>query len=170
VDVKESGNLLYVIGDTKKELGGSEYFRLRGLDGVVVPKTNPDVLKTRMGDLLGSMQEGLIASCHDVSEGGLAVAVCEMLIGGDLGATIDIAGVNTKLRSDYKLFSESNTRWVVEVWQEEVSKFEAVMAGQPVIKIGEVVDAKRVDVCDGNRALVDLSLGELRGAWRGNIL
>ncbi|KAF5430754.1 phosphoribosylformylglycinamidine synthase [Candidatus Methanophagaceae archaeon] len=170
VDVKESGNLLYVIGDTKKELGGSEYFRLSGLDGVVVPKTDPDVLKTRMGDLLGSMQEGLIASCHDVSEGGLAVAVCEMLIGGDLGATIDIAGVNTKLRSDYKLFSESNTRWVVEVWQEEVSKFEAVMAGQPVIKIGEVVDAKRVDVCDGNRALVDLSLGELRGAWRGNIL
>ncbi|KAF5437855.1 phosphoribosylformylglycinamidine synthase, partial [Candidatus Methanophagaceae archaeon] len=96
--------------------------------------------------------------------------VCEMLIGGDLGATIDIAGVNTKLRSDYKLFSESNTRWVVEVWQEEASKFEAVMAEQPVIKIGEVVDAKRVDVCDGDRALVDLSLGALRGAWRGNIL
>ena len=170
VDVKESRNLLYVIGDTKKELGGSEYFRLSGLDGVVVPETKPDVLKKRMGALLGSMQEGLIASCHDVSEGGLAVAVCEMLIGGDLGATIDIAGVNTKLRSDYKLFSESNTRWVVEVWQEEASKFEAVMAGQPVIKIGEIVDAKRVDVYDGNRALVDLSLGELRGAWRGNIL
>ncbi|RJS76683.1 phosphoribosylformylglycinamidine synthase subunit PurL [Methanophagales archaeon] len=170
VDMKETGNLLYVIGDTNKELGGSEYYRLRGVEGLLVPRTKPEVLKKRMGALLGSMQEGHIASCHDVSEGGLAAAVCEMLIGGDIGARIDIAGVNTILRSDYKLFSESNTRWVVEVWAEDSQGFEALMAEQPVIKIGETVAGKRVEVYDGKRELMNLSVDELRTAWRGMVL
>jgi len=170
VDMKETGNLLYVIGDTNKELGGSEYYRLRGVEGLLVPRTKPEVLKKRMGALLGSMQEGHIASCHDVSEGGLAAAVCEMLIGGDIGARIDIAGVNTILRSDYKLFSESNTRWVVEVWAEDSQGFEALMAEQPVIKIGETVAGQRVEVYDGKRELMNLSVDELRTAWRGMVL
>ena len=135
-----------------------------------MPRTKPEVLKKRMGALLGSMQEGHIASCHDVSEGGLAAAVCEMLIGGDIGARIDIAGVNTILRSDYKLFSESNTRWVVEVWAEDSQGFEALMAEQPVIKIGETVAGKRVEVYDGKRELMNLSVDELRTAWRGMVL
>jgi len=170
VDMKETGNLLYVIGDTNKELGGSEYYRLRGVEGLLVPRTKPEVLKKRMGALLGSMQEGHIASCHDVSEGGLAAAVCEMLIGGDIGARIDITGVNTILRSDYKLFSESNTRWVVEVWAEDSQGFEALMAEQPVIKIGETVAGQRVEVYDGKRELMNLSVDELRTAWRGMVL
>ena len=169
VDVKETGNLLYVIGDTKKEFGGSEYYRLKGVDGVVVPETKPDVLKKRMDALLSAMRNGLIASCHDVSEGGLAVAVCEMLIGGDMGATVDIAGISpkTNLRGDYKMFSESNTRWVVEVWREESPKFEAMMKEQHVVKIGETVEGKRVVMSDAKKELVNLSLAEIRKAWSG---
>ena len=169
VDVKETGNLLYVIGDTKKEFGGSEYYRLKGVDGVVVPETKPDVLKKRMDALLSAMRNGLIASCHDVSEGGLAVAVCEMLIGGDIGATVDIAGISpkTNLRGDYKMFSESNTRWVVEVWREESPKFEAMMKEQHVVKIGETVEGKRVVMSDAKKELVNLSLAEIRKAWSG---
>ncbi len=172
VDVKEAdGNLLYVIGETKAELGGSEYYRIRGVEGGVVPRTDPEVLMQSMNALREAMQAGLIASCHDLSEGGLAIAVCEMLIGGDIGASIDIADVNPELRSDYKLFSESNTRWVVEVWREEARRFEELMnkRGVCIIEMGETMDEKRVGIYDGNKELVNLSLEELREAWSGKI-
>ncbi len=171
VDVKEAGNFLYVIGETKEELGGSEYYKLRHVEGGVVPRTEPGVLMQSMNTLREAMQAGLIASCHDLSEGGLGVAVCEMLLGGDIGASIDLAGVNPELRSDYKLFSESNTRWVVEVWRDEAERFEDLMKNKHgrvrITKIGETVGEKRVSICDGNKELVNLSLEEVREAWSG---
>jgi len=167
VDVKEAGNFLYVIGETKKELGGSEYYRIRDVEGGVVPKTDPAVLRRSMDALREAMKAGLIASCHDISEGGLAVAVCEMLLGGDIGASIDVAGVNSELRSDFKLFSESNTRWAVEVWREEEGRFEELMKEREVYaaKIGETVGEKRVGVGDGGKELLNVSLEEVREAW-----
>ena len=172
VDVKEAdGNLLYVIGETKAELGGSEYYRLRHVEGGIVPRTKPEVLMQSMNALREAMQAGLIASCHDLSEGGLAIAVCEMLIGGDIGASIDLAGVNPGMRSDYKLFSESNTRWVVEVWKEEAERFEDLMKERSVYvsKIGETVGEKKVGICDGNKELVEISLEEVREVWSGKL-
>ncbi len=174
VDVKEAdGNLLYVIGETKAELGGSEYYKLRHVEGGIVPRTEPEVLMQSMGALRGAMQAGLIASCHDLSEGGLGVAVCEMLLGGDIGASIDLAGVNPELRSDYKLFSESNTRWVVEVWKEEAERFEDLIKNKHervrITKIGETIGARSVGLYDGNKVLTNLSLEEVREAWSGKL-
>ena len=171
VDLKEAGNLLYLIGDTKKELGGSEYYKLRGVGGGIVPRTDPKVLKRSMVALLDTMKAGLVASCHDISEGGLAVAVCEMSMGGDSGVYIDIGAVNPELRSDYKLFSESNTRWVVEVPRAEVGRFEALMAthGVCIIEIGTVIKDKRVSISDNGTELVDISIDAVRAAW-GNHL
>ncbi|MGB2728376.1 MAG: phosphoribosylformylglycinamidine synthase subunit PurL [Halobacteriota archaeon] len=169
VDVKEAGNLLYVVGETKEELGGSEYYKSRDVEAGIVPRTDPAVLIRSMEALREAMKAGLIASCHDVSEGGLAVAVCEMLIGGDIGASIDIAGVNPEIRSDYKLFSESNSRWVAEVQREEKRRFEELMnnRGVCIIEIGETRDEKRVVISDGGKKLVRFSLEEAREAWSG---
>ncbi len=171
VDLKEAGNLLYLIGDTKKELGGSEYYKLRGVGGGIVPRTDPKVLKRSMVALLDTMKAGLVASCHDLSEGGLAVAVCEMSMGGDSGVYIDIGAVNPELRSDYKLFSESNTRWVVEVQRAVAGRFEALMAthGVCIIEIGTVIKDKRVSISDNGTELVDISIDAVRAAW-GNHL
>ena len=171
VDLKEAGNLLYLIGDTKKELGGSEYYKLRGVEGGIVPRTDPKVLKRSMVALLDTMKAGLVASCHDLSEGGLAVAVCEMSMGGDSGVYIDIGAVNPELRSDYKLFSESNTRWVVEVQRAVAGRFEALMATHDVciIEIGTVIKDKRVSISDNGTELVDISIDAVRAAW-GNHL
>ena len=174
VDVKEAdGNLLYVIGETKAELGGSEYYKLRHVEGGIVPRTEPEVLMQSMNALREAMQAGLIASCHDLSEGGLGVAVCEMLLGGDIGASIDLAGVNPELRSDYKLFSESNTRWVVEVWKEEAERFEDLIKNKHervrITKIGETIGEKKVGICDRNKELVNLSLDDVREAWSGKL-
>ncbi len=171
VDLKEAGNLLYLIGDTKKELGGSEYYKLRGVEGGIVPRTDPKVLKRSMVALLDTMKAGLVASCHDLSEGGLAVAVCEMSMGGDSGVYIDIGAVNPELRGDYKLFSESNTRWVVEVQRAVAGRFEALMAthGVCIIEIGTVIKDKRVSISDNGTELVDISIDAVRAAW-GNHL
>jgi phosphoribosylformylglycinamidine synthase len=172
VDVKEAGNPLYVIGETKEELRGSEYYRLQHVDGGIVPGTDPAVLGRSMESLREAMKKGLIASCHDVSEGGLAVAICEMLLGGDIGASIDVASVNPKLRSDYKLFSESNTRWVVEVCRGEAAgRFEELMntRGVYICDIGVTVEEKRVGIQDKNKELVNLPLEEVREAWLGRI-
>ncbi len=171
VDLKEAGNLLFLIGDTKKELGGSEYYNLRCVEGGLVPRTDPKVLKRSMVALLDTMRAGLVASCHDISEGGLAVAVCEMSMGGDSGVYIDIGAVNPELRSDYKLFSESNTRWVVEVPKAEVGRFEALMAthGVCIIEIGTVTKDKLVSISDNGTELVDISIDAVRAAW-GNHL
>jgi phosphoribosylformylglycinamidine synthase II len=172
VDVKDVGNPLYLIGETKAELGGSEYCTLRRVDGGIVPRSNPEVLRSSIDALREAMKTGSIASCHDVSEGGLAVAVCEMVIGGDIGASLDIARVNPEIRHDFALFSESNSRWVVEVRQGEARRFEELMntRGVFVRNLGETVDGKRLDIHDTkNKELVNLPLEEVRKAWLGTL-
>ncbi|MFQ6061389.1 MAG: phosphoribosylformylglycinamidine synthase subunit PurL, partial [Thermoplasmata archaeon] len=128
-DFKKEGNSIFLIGETKKEMGGSEYYRLRGAFSPVVPTVNVGLLKKSMTAILSLANEGLIQSCHDVSHGGLAVAISEMCLGGDLGASVNLSGIG-RLRFDHKLFSESNTRWVVEVnpmdEEEFISRFEGL--------------------------------------------
>ncbi|MBN1762771.1 MAG: phosphoribosylformylglycinamidine synthase subunit PurL [Methanomicrobia archaeon] len=168
-DVKEVGNPLYLLGETKAELGGSEYSRLRGSNAGIVPRTDPAVLGKSMDVLREAMRAGSIASCHDVSEGGLAVAVCEMLLGGDIGASLDIARVNPKIRDDFALFSESNSRWVVEIRNEEARRLEGLMdtRGVCICNIGNTMDEKQICVRNTNRALLNLPLEEARKAWLG---
>lgn len=174
VDMKDVGNPLFVIGETKEELGGSEYYRLLHVAGGIVPRTDPEVLRRSMEALREAMSKGLIASCHDVSEGGLAVAVCEMVLGGDIGASIDVAGITSNkphMRSDYALFAESNTRWVVEVWSDQKIRFEELMntRGICIARIGETMGERRVIMRDGSKRMVDIALDEVRKAWKGKI-
>ena len=171
VDLKGAGNPLYLIGETRAELGGSEYFRLRGSDAGSVPRTDPAVLQTSMNALREAMNAGLIASCHDVAEGGLAVTICEMAIGGDLGVSVDIANVNPGIRTDFTLFSESNSRWVVEVARPETSSFETFMSLRDVHirALGETVRERQLTIRDHERAVVTLPLDDIRKTWRGTI-
>ncbi len=171
VDLKEAGNLLYLIGETKAELGGSEYFRLRGLDAGSVPRSNPAVLQKSMAAVRAAMTAGLITSCHDVAEGGLAATICEMAIGGNLGVSIDLGGVNPALRADFALFSESNSRWVVEVARPAASQFEELMKSEAVHvrAVGETLREQQLTLRERERAVVTLSLDEVRKAWHGTI-
>jgi len=171
VDLKGAGNPLYLIGETRAELGGSEYFRLRGSDAGSVPRTDPAVLQTSMNALRTVMDAGSILSCHDVAEGGLAVTICEMAIGGDLGVSVDVATVNPGLRTDFALFSESNSRWVVEVARPEASSFETIMSRRdiPVRALGETTRARQITLRDRQRTVVTMPLDELWKAWRGTI-
>lgn len=151
VDLKEEGNFLYEIGRGEKEMGGSEYYELLKVYGNVIPQVDPKKLKTRIQKLLQAIEKGYIASCHDISQGGLAVCASEMALGGNLGVRISVDGVTD-------LFSESNSRWLIEVRKGKEKEVEKLF-GADVSKRGEVSGSR---IIMGN---IDLSLTEVRAAW-----
>ncbi|MDG6229142.1 MAG: phosphoribosylformylglycinamidine synthase subunit PurL [Candidatus Thermoplasmatota archaeon] len=167
-DFKENGNLVYLVGkETKKEMGGSEYYHIMGIDGGIVPKTDINMLQNCINGILTAIEKGQIVSCHDCSEGGLGVCLSEMCIGGDIGLKIDIGDMGKDLRADYKLFSESNTRWVVEVKKENEKDFIHILKENktPFVKLGETAN-DTIFIKDNGETIIDLKVKDARDIWR----
>ncbi len=170
-DFKAEGNPIYLVGkETEKEMGGSEYYNLMDFNEGIVPKTETNLLNNCMESILSVINKEYIASCHDVSEGGIAVCLAEMTIGGDIGAEIDISIINKTLRTDFKLFSESNTRWIMEIKKESVKEFEKILSKQktPFSRIG-VTKGKKLIIEDINKIFVNLDVSVLRVLWKNAI-
>jgi phosphoribosylformylglycinamidine synthase II len=170
MDLKAPGNLLYVVGETRAELGASLYYRLHGGMGSSVPAPVPDAIET-MRALHGAMRQGLVRACHDLSEGGLAVAAAEMAFAGRLGLEIDLNQVPcaADLTSDaVALFSESCARFLVEVAPQDADAFESVLAERPCARVGHVTDddTLRVRGLGENRA-IESSIDNLLQTWKG---
>ncbi len=170
-DFKSEENPIYLIGKvTEKEMGGSEYYNIMGFDGGIVPRTDSRLLKVCMNSILSSIDKEYIASCHDVSEGGIGVCLSEMAIGGDIGAIIDISDINKGLRTDFKLFSESNIRWILEIKKECKKEFEITMEKQntPFINIG-LTNQKKLIFEDKNDIVINQDISVLRNLWKSVI-
>jgi len=170
MDFKKAGDLIYIVGTTYNELGGSEYLRTRGFIGNSVPKVNPQRGKELMDNLSAATEKGLVKACHDCSEGGIGVAIAEMAFAGGLGATIYLKSVPLGEpidRDDFILFSESNSRFLAEVAPENKEEFEEIMKGTSFAPIGQVTDSEVMEVygVDG-RKVVAAPLGELKEAWQ----
>ncbi len=159
-DFKSAGNYIYIVGDTREEMGGSEYYRLMGYKSTTVPKVRFEDMKNRTEELLKAMNEGLVESCHDISHGGMAVAIAEMCMGGNIGAEIDLANMEF-MRADFKLFSESPTRWICEVKSENAERFEELVRAR---RIGQI-SGETFRVRDGKRWLFNIHINILRNAW-----
>ncbi|MDD5154803.1 MAG: AIR synthase-related protein, partial [Desulfovibrionales bacterium] len=125
MDAKEPGDLVYVIGLTKPEVGASEYFALHGYIGNNVPVVDAAAARASYERLTGAICKGLVASCHDCSDGGLGVALAETAFSGGLGMKIDLAAVPGEdiKRDDFLLFSESQSRFVVTVHPDREEAF-----------------------------------------------
>jgi len=168
VDLKAPGNLVYMVGDTYNELGGSEYYRLKGYLGKSVPKLHATKARRTYYNLTKAMGEGIVRSCHDLSEGGLAVAAAEMAFAGGYGLELDLDKVPGKdlVRDDYVLFSESNSRFLIEVAPKNRNAFERFMKKSCAL-IGKVTEEPKLVIrgLDGSVA-VDASLDELRRRWK----
>lgn len=162
-DIKSAGSQLYQVGVTRDEMGGSNYYRLENARSSRAPDVDIPALKTSIDKMLAAMDSRLIAACHDIGDGGLAVAVTEMCIGGKLGAELDLGEIVG--RGDVKLFSESNTRWLVEVPEERAVEFEAAMSGIPILKLGKT-GGDSLLIIDGEQIMVEASINELDDAWR----
>ena len=172
-DLKAKGHLLYLVGETRRELGGSYYYRVRGLRDRSVPGAaaqGPQIART----LHRAISDGLIASCHDLSEGGLGVAAAEMVLGSPYGAEIRLGFVPTETGvrkdDDWRLFSESIGRYLVEVAPKDAVAFERLFAGLPYGRLGHITTAPTLKVFAGaGRVLMNLPLERLREAWNGHL-
>jgi phosphoribosylformylglycinamidine synthase len=169
MDVKRPGDLIYLLGVTRDELGGSEYYALLGHLGKNVPRVDAAAALARYRALNLAQVEGVIASCHDLSDGGLGVALAEMAFAGGLGIHADLRRVaaDGPLREDHLLFSETASRLLVTVHLEHQVRFEAIFTGLDVCRIGEVCDDAELRLTGlAGEILVRTSIHELKEAWQ----
>ncbi|WP_251554486.1 phosphoribosylformylglycinamidine synthase subunit PurL [Neobacillus muris] len=160
---KNSGDLIYLIGETKSEFGGSELQKLTyGRIFGKAPELDMDLEKERQEQILAAIRTGIVQSAHDLSEGGLGVALAECLFGSEtLGAEISITG-----NSVSALFSETQSRFLLTVKKEHQAEFERLAAAK---LIGEVNHSGVLTVTDESQTVIAAPVGELKAAWRGAI-
>ncbi|MFW6168841.1 MAG: phosphoribosylformylglycinamidine synthase subunit PurL [Planctomycetota bacterium] len=180
MDLKEAGNALYQIGVTRLELGGSHFAKIHELSGGRPPRLKPEFARSLFATLHEAIQAGLVRGCHDLSEGGMAVALAEMAFAGGRGLQVDITACPHELESVSQheqmialLFSESNTRFICEVPVENQRAFETLFARHtlPCAAIGSVNESGRVafnitDQDGHSRQLAAWSLERLKEAWQ----
>jgi phosphoribosylformylglycinamidine synthase subunit PurSL len=170
MDLKEPGNELYLIGATGNHLGGSHYHLVTGQGGGEVPKVDLQLAPKIFSAVHGAIKQGLIRACHDLSEGGLGVAIAEMAFAGEIGA--DISGLKSmagceKGSDEARLFSESPTRFIVELKPENIAAFRALFSELPLTLLGKTVSEKRLRIAGSNGEwIVWAKLSELKEAWQ----
>lgn len=169
MDIKKAGNLIYVVGETRNELGGSHYYRIHGEIGRNVPRVEKNA-KIVMDALSSAMDGNLVRSCHDCSEGGIAVALAEMCFAGGIGASVELKRVPAAKdvkRGDEILFSESNTRFICEVEPRNKAAFEKKLSGVTFAEAGRTTGETRVVFVglDG-RSVIDEEIAALKESWQ----
>ena len=172
MDLKSPGDSIYIAGETFNELGGSEYYRLKGFLGKTVPEVRKNQAKKVYRALTKAIDLGLVKACHDLSEGGLAVAAAEMAFAGGHGVEMNLVDVPARNsdRNDFILFSESNSRFLLEVSQKARKDFEALMKGTVFSQIGRVT--KTASLCvrgPSGKTVIDASLDDLFRSWKGTL-
>ena len=169
MDVKRPGDLVYVLGLTRDELGGSEYYAMRGELGRNVPQVDAESALARYRALNAAQAKGLVASCHDLSDGGLAVALAESAFAGGCGIQAELAQlpVEGDLRDEALLFSESQSRLLVTVHPEHLAAFEQLFAGQVCGLVGRVIEEQELLIFGREgQILVKSDLSTLKEAWQ----
>ncbi|AOH53091.1 phosphoribosylformylglycinamidine synthase II [Peribacillus muralis] len=162
---KNESDLIYVVGEAKVEFGGSELQKM--LEGKIfgrAPELDLTVEQKRQQQILAAIQSSLVASAHDLSEGGLSVALAESLFGsGQLGAKVNISGEAVS-----ELFSETQSRFLLSIKPENKEAFEALV--EDAICIGSVTEDRKLIVTAGSDDLVlEADVDELQTAWKGAI-
>jgi phosphoribosylformylglycinamidine synthase subunit PurL len=162
--VKHAGDIVYLIGETKTEFGGSELQKLvAGEISGKAPAIDLEVEAARQAAILAAIRTGLVQSAHDVSEGGAAVAIAEKTFASDsLGVNVTLSGSATTA-----LFSESQSRFVLTVKEEDAAMFEGII--KDAQKIGVVTEDARIKISGDNGVLIDGTVEEFRSAWKGAI-
>ncbi|MEO1271272.1 MAG: AIR synthase-related protein, partial [Myxococcota bacterium] len=170
-DLKAAGHLLYLLGSTGDELGGGAWYRHHGHVGAQVPKAR-SIARKLFGALHKAIASGHVVSCHDLSEGGLAVALAEMAIGGRLGVEVDVEKVpcdEAEVGVEALLFSESLSRFVLEVKPEQAEALETTLAGMPLARIGVVTQETTLKLRQGEGVVLEVAVEPAKQAWRGHV-
>lgn len=165
---KKEGDVILLLGETKAELGGSEFQKVvHGVTEGRPPQIDLDTEKKLLDTVLGAIQKGLVASAHDLSEGGLAAALAESCISGRIGANVN---VSTDLRSDIALFSESQSRILLSASPEKAEELAAMIAanGVPVQRIG-TVQGQQLQIEINAKQTIQSPVAQLEKVWKDAI-
>lgn len=166
---KQAGDVILLLGETKAELGGSEFqYVIHGVTEGRPPQVDLETEKALLDLVYDAIRQGLVASAHDLSEGGLAVALAESCISGGLGADVDFA---SDLRPDYAYFSESQSRILLSASPdkaEELAKL-AASRGVPFQKLGKVTEEKQLNAAINGKSAIKAEIGKLETVWKDAI-
>lgn len=171
MDVKSSGHIVYLLGKTRKELGASEYFASLGIKGASVPTVHSESALIRYRKLHQAIKRSLIESAHDLSDGGLAVALAETAFAGLFGLRIDLGSVqaNDNLNDTEILYSETQSRILISVSPSNVLEIEQLF-GQDACRIGETIPEQRLIIMSKNNdVLLNRELDYLKKAWKATL-
>ena len=162
MDFKKPGNRLLLLGETRNELGGSHFNEVTGSSRGLVPQVDGVLSRRMMIALRDAIRKGLIRACHDLSEGGLAVALAEMAMAGNLGASVRLKSGD--LSDAALLFSESASRWVIEVEPGKRAQVLRHFEGLPLAEIGTVDRRPQLSV-KTTKEIVRVAVPELKRLW-----
>jgi phosphoribosylformylglycinamidine synthase len=173
MELKQPGNIVYMVGRTYCELGGSSYYENKGYLGNTVPHVRIEQAKKNMDLITEAIDRGYLRACHDLSDGGLAVASAEMAFSSGYGLELDLSKVpitREVSRNDFILFSESNSRFLVEVTEKCRHDFEALMKKTYYAEVGVVKKNPTLSITglDGKQA-IHSDLAELRRRWKSTL-
>jgi len=169
LDAKSAGDIVYILGITRDELGGSEYFAELGCLGNSVPKVDFKEAKKLYRALHKAIQSGLVRSCHDISDGGLAVALSESAFSGELGMAIDLRKIPYEgvKKDDFILFSETPSRFVVTIAPERKKSFEKFFVDCTLAEIGKTTKKPRLVIKGSSgKTIVDEDIFQLKASWK----
>ncbi len=167
-DFKKPENIIYLIGETYDETGGSILREVLGIKNGVVPRLRKDISLKILIKVQGAIKKRFMKSCHDLSDGGLSSGLIEMCFSG-VGAEIDLSKMNN---SDIivKLFSESNSRFLVEVDNKDEKSFEEFMQDIPFYRIGHTLKEKVVRIKESKDTVVyEDSIQNIKSLWKSPI-
>ena len=168
--LKAADEFIFLVGETKTELGGSEYAKVAyNSENGLVPQVDLSKAKLIIQDIIKVIKEGLVTACHDISKGGFFVALTEMALAGNLGFDINLRRIVADTeRSDIKLFSETPARFIITTKDENIEKIIATFARHeiPASFLGKVSSEKRLVIQDKDKQLVNLSLDEINQVWK----
>jgi len=172
MDVKAPGDLVYLLGRTADELGGSEYYRMHGELGAQVPQVDAARALALYRTINQAQQQGLLRSCHDLSDGGLAVALAEKAFAGGFGidADLDQAVQPGQLSDQALLFSESQSRLAVTVSPENRQTVEALFGACDCAYLGQVTQEPVLRLRRGTRILIDATNQQNKAAWQAPLM
>ncbi|MCG3184189.1 MAG: Phosphoribosylformylglycinamidine synthase subunit PurL [Planctomycetes bacterium] len=170
-DLKRAGNKLYIVGYTRREFAASHHELVTGVKGDQPPRVDPAAALKAYRAINAAQEAGIVRAAHDCAEGGLAVCLAEMCIGGRLGAKVrltqELAATDADIDDTTLLFAESNGRIVLEVEPSNEAGLIRFFEGVPLFELGEVSANPRL-VIEGLQGTVpiDLPVDELVNTWR----
>lgn len=170
LDAKMPGDLVYVLGETNAELGGSEYYAMQGAVGQAVPQVDAQKNLALYRAYYQAVQQGLVASAQSVHRGGLAVALAKTALSGRLGMKLylDTLAGNAK-RLDQKLYSESQGRIVVTVAPNNQKQFEQLMPKTAFTEIGAVQADDTFTIEYADITMINASLDTLHQSYKATL-